>query len=379
MSTIVDSTEIQHLLHPSLADADLTAPSFHPRVMAVAGGKGGVGKTLVTSMIALVLAEMGKKTVLVDSDFYGPNLHYLFNIYPAQQSLSDYFGESCDINDMVVPSALENLSLIPATSDNRRSFQPAAWQVFKLIRNLRKIQADYVILDLGPGAQFTNMDIFLSADDQLLVSTCENIALYGAYQFIRSTLFRKLQRRNPDWPAFGSELVQCGDLMQGRKVKTVVDFLNTAQDYDMTWQFRLMSDIQNFRPKLVVNNILETDAASQFQALRLASKEALSVELNFWGSVQYDAAVRTAVRRNQPLDLLRLTQAGQQITRLVHKQIVVRDSRLTSSAKRLQHDWNRVRICSHRCIAWTCCDKRNGGTPCAVMHPDLAYGKAVPG
>ncbi|HNR68800.1 MAG TPA: AAA family ATPase [bacterium] len=364
----------------SAADVQKPQRPSQPQIIAVAGGKGGVGKTVVTATIGLALAEKNHQTVLLDADFFGPNLHYLFGVYASRQSLSDYFAQNCDINDMVVPTPVEHLRLLPAVSQTRRSLQPAARQKAKLIHNLSRIEADYLVIDLGPSAHFNNIDLFLNADVQLLVSTAENTSLYGAYQFLRASLFRKLQRSHPHWARFAADFMQCGDLTHGRSMKTVAEFIDETMDADLEDRFHLLADIAGLRPQLLINNLRDTDARDPLQALRLAAKEALNLELSLWGVLHHDIGVIAALRRNQPIDLLHSTAIGNQLRNIVQRKLVAQKSDRRAVDNDLPlHDWTKVRICSSRCIAWTCCCRRNGGTPCAVMHPDLACGKAASG
>src|SRR5260221_11170830 len=63
------------------------------RVIAVGGGKGGIGKTLVTANLGIALAQRGCKVVLVDADLGGANLHTCLGISQPAVTLSDYLTE----------------------------------------------------------------------------------------------------------------------------------------------------------------------------------------------------------------------------------------------------------------------------------------------
>ena len=61
-----------------------------PRIWAIGGGKGGVGKSVIATNLAATLAGAGKKVVLVDADLGGANLHTLLGVPNPKTSLSDF-------------------------------------------------------------------------------------------------------------------------------------------------------------------------------------------------------------------------------------------------------------------------------------------------
>ena len=67
--------------------------NFKPKIAeiwAVGGGKGGTGKTFLTSQLAKYLALKKKQVILIDSDFGGANLRYFFNIKKQGKSIKDF-------------------------------------------------------------------------------------------------------------------------------------------------------------------------------------------------------------------------------------------------------------------------------------------------
>ena len=60
-------------------------------IWAIGGGKGGTGKSLITSGLAIYLADIGKKVTLIDADLGGANLHSILKIIKPKHSLTDFF------------------------------------------------------------------------------------------------------------------------------------------------------------------------------------------------------------------------------------------------------------------------------------------------
>ncbi len=61
-----------------------------PKIWAVGGGKGGTGKSVVSAILAFWLARMGKRTVLIDVDLGGANIHTLMGIKSPPRSINDF-------------------------------------------------------------------------------------------------------------------------------------------------------------------------------------------------------------------------------------------------------------------------------------------------
>jgi flagellar biosynthesis protein FlhG len=355
-----------------------------PRIIAIAGGKGGVGKTVNATMLAMCLAYLDKRVVLVDADFYGPNLHMLFGLYRDSKSLVRYFEGTRPLSEFAVETSIPGLSVITSHVTNGSSRSPQFWQKQKWIRHLSKLDADYVILDLGPGTEYTHLDLFNIADDKLVVTTCENTSLYGAYQFVRSGLLRYLNRSSAVFdPDLNEKFQDVGDLMQGRRVWRIKQLWDHLESERGHWPFELEQAVRGYRPRLLINTLREHDRASQVQALRLALRDVLSVELNVAGKVRYDNGVRKAIQTGRVLSLMSIKgYASEDMLRIAHRSFIARE--LEESYNRLFSDAqdpvpgvaSGVRLCTHRCVAWNFCDKRNGGTPCAVLHPELATSTA---
>src|SRR6201999_522281 len=63
------------------------------RIIAIGGGKGGVGKSLIAANLAIYLAQLGKRVVLIDADLGGANLHTFVGVDRPQKTLGDFFDK----------------------------------------------------------------------------------------------------------------------------------------------------------------------------------------------------------------------------------------------------------------------------------------------
>lgn len=359
--------------------SSIRIPPATPRVIAVGGGKGGVGKTVVSTLLGICLANMNKKTVILDADFSGANLHTCLDTFDSKITFKNFLSQGTrDINRILLKTDFKNLHIVSGSPGVLGIGNFSYWQKKKIIRNLRKLQADYVILDLAAGIGYNELDLFLAADDGIIICHADPMSIQDAYGFARASLLRKLQRTFHHWPEFLSILNECGNLDQGRQIRSLESVLDSLPDLDHTWRHLIDGMVHSFRPKLVLNMSRDDDDQRQVQALRLTLKNMLGVVTDIWGSIRFDPAVRAALRQMRP-DLL-LTPSGQaseDIVRLVSRNIIAREVMgREMNSDRDQHNYDTeymdsdvegVRICSYQCVAWNCCNKRQGGLPCAKV------------
>ena len=115
------------------------------QVISVASGKGGVGKSVVSANLALVLAQKGKQVVLVDLDVGGADAHVLVGLLNPPRTLTDFLNHRIEqLDDLAHPLPIHpNLRIIPGTGDTLATANMAYAQKKRLIRNFQDIRRRY--------------------------------------------------------------------------------------------------------------------------------------------------------------------------------------------------------------------------------------------
>ena len=117
-------------------------------IWAIAGGKGGVGKSFLSSNLGIDLAEKGYKVAMIDADFGGANLHTFFGVAGSKITLSDFFhSNQVDLNDILLPTGVKNLFLASGAHDLLGLSDPKAALQNKLIKAINDLDYDHVIID----------------------------------------------------------------------------------------------------------------------------------------------------------------------------------------------------------------------------------------
>ena len=185
--------------------ASAGATENSPQIWAVASGKGGVGKSFIASNLGLALAQSGRRTIVVDLDLGGANLHTHLGITRPKHSLSHFInGKKSDLKEMIESLPGTTLGIISGASDHLEVADLKQFQKLKLIRHLLKLPADYVILDLGAGTTYNTLDFFNLADQGILSVIPEPTSIENSHRFLKSAMYRKLR----DVPADTKSMVK---------------------------------------------------------------------------------------------------------------------------------------------------------------------------
>ena len=139
----------------------------------------------------------------------------------------------------------------------------------RLIRQLRKQEADYLILDLGAGTSMTTVDFFLLSSEGILITTPNLTAILNAYLFLKNAVFRLLSRsfpRKSPGRTIIEEISADPGALQRIYLPTVFEKLKTADPENFERFNRLY---RVFRPKLIMNMVEKPD---HLQDIALASR-----------------------------------------------------------------------------------------------------------
>ncbi len=156
------------------------------KILAVANQKGGVGKTTTSVNLSAALAAQGQRVLLLDLD---PQGNATSALGADEKSLPTLYGPltgACGIHDCIVPTRLENLSLIGANLDLAgleivvARMDDHLLQLRHALQPLRDAAGfDFVILDCPPSLGILMTNALVAADQLLVPVQCEYYALEG--------------------------------------------------------------------------------------------------------------------------------------------------------------------------------------------------------
>ncbi|MFH0902540.1 MAG: helix-turn-helix domain-containing protein [Pseudomonadota bacterium] len=269
------------------------------RIIAVGGGKGGVGKSLLAANIGIFLATLGKRVVLLDADLGGANLHTFVGVERPKVTLGDLFEKRVGrIEDVVVDTAISGLGLVAGPGHPSWIANPRPAQKFRVLQQVQQLDVDYLVIDLGPGSGFDALDFFLTADGGVLVVVPEPTSVENTYRFIKSGFLRMLRRAGIERPQLDT---RDGGMEPEGGIPAPNDLYMAAREQDPALAERIMAEMLSFRPRIVLNQARTRNDLDLGPALVAAARRRLGLAIDYLGYLEHDDAVWLAVRKRRPL------------------------------------------------------------------------------
>ncbi|MBN1142148.1 MAG: MinD/ParA family protein [Deltaproteobacteria bacterium] len=250
----------------ALARTD-SAHAFPTRVISVTSGKGGVGKTAVVANIAVSMAKLGKKVLIIDADLGLANIDVVYGLTP-QYNLNHFFNGHVGLNEILVEGP-GGVKILPAGSGLQQVTHLNALQKVQFMEGLDGLREvyDVVLIDTEAGISENVTYFNAAAQEVLVVATSDPASITDAY-----TLMKLL-----------------------------------------SIQFKQ----KNFQ--LVVNIVKDAgEGLDVFQKLTLVANRFLDISINYLGCIPYDKRMRESLRRQRPIVELypdgKVTEAFESLT-----------------------------------------------------------------
>jgi flagellar biosynthesis protein FlhG len=274
------------------------------KIIPVASGKGGVGKSVVAANLGVILASYGKRVVLVDLDLGGSNLHTYLGIKNRNPGIGNYVqSKNPDFNEILVDTPYNNVKFVAGdvlvtgtanlTQTERRS----------VMRAIESLDADYVILDLGSGTSLNVVDFFLLSNTSVVVTTPQTPSILNAYSLLKNATFRHLLRTFTKPRTVANYLKDIVKEKQPGGTPTIAEILEHMHQLDRKTGDEATSQLARLHPYIVVNMAETPEDMDITEELRNLIFRNLQVDAGCLGLVFNDRAVGESVRKLQPVSV----------------------------------------------------------------------------
>lgn len=274
-------------------------PKSH--IIAVGGGKGGVGKSFVSSSLAIFLSQMGHKTILIDLDIGAANIHTYLGMNPPENGINEFLKKPhMKLQQFVTPTSYRNLELISCASDSLDAPHLTESGRSRLMSSIFNLEADYIVLDLSAGTHATTLDFFLMASQHVVVFTPEPVSVENAYRFIKSAFYRRVKRFE-----FQLNLEDEIAMIMERKndfgVRTPGDLIHYLGKNNPEKGGELEELMNRFKIDIILNQGRSQKDLELAPALESVCRKYFGIPCEMLGQIEYDNAVWQSLRRRKHL------------------------------------------------------------------------------
>ena len=279
-------------------------------IIALGSGKGGVGKSFLATNIGIHIAGLSKKVILVDADLGNANLHTYLDLPLKGLTLSDFIsGKVSNLAPAAIQTGVPHLSLIPGGKAPLGVANIVYKKKMALLKAIKRLSADFIILDLGTGVSFNVLDFFLIAHHKVVIARPEPASIENFYQFIKTALWRRLTTLIPDlstrkrWEASFDQEGEWGVKRVAKIISEAGGMLNEGV------RKKIEEELACFGVKLILNWTTTPDHRTLGYSIEKVCEGAMGVALQYLGYIDYDLQVEESTRLRKPL-LLKYPDSG---------------------------------------------------------------------
>jgi flagellar biosynthesis protein FlhG len=316
------------------------------RIIPVASGKGGVGKSLVAANLAVAFAQAGQRVVLADLDLGASNLHLVLGHRSPKLGIGTFLNNTkSNFSDVIADTDVRGLRFIPGDTEIPGTANLKANQLKSLVRRLLALAADtdILILDLGAGTHQSILDFFLLSGQGIVVSAPAVTAVLNAYVFLKNTVFRLMFTTFGKGSKAADYLEQVRREGGGSQLLYIPRLLPEIQKLDIESYERFTVRLDRFRPRLIMNMIDDPKDADVALKIRRSCEEYLALKIEHLGIIYRDSIQDTALASRLPV-LLYKPQAmlSQAVYRIADKILNSDEDNFTLDEKAIEETFQEA-------------------------------------
>ncbi len=290
------------------------------QIIPVAGGKGGVGKSLMAANLAIALAQAGKKTYLIDMDLGASNLHLILGEYGAKKGIGTFLAKTTTFQEIIIKTQYENLFFIPGDSEIPGYAALRAKHRNALAKEFIKLDADYIIIDLGAGTHVGVLDFFLLSARGIVVTTPSVTATLDAYIFLKNVIFRMMNGVFPSGSKGAIFLENLRKDTSSMQMMYIPKITEELKNIDPENSKVFVRRLERFKPRLILNMIDDPKDTDKALKIRRSCKQYLDIDLEHLGVVYRDSIQDVALSSKLPVLIYKpQSMASQAIYRISEK------------------------------------------------------------
>ena len=274
------------------------------RIIPVASGKGGTGKSLIAANLGVAFAQAGQRVVLADLDLGASNLHLVLGHQSPKTGIGTFLNDTkMDFNRIVMDTDVRGLRFIPGDTEIPGMANLKVFQLKALVRRFLALKddTDILVLDLGAGTHQSILDFFLLSGQGIVVSSPAVTAVLNAYVFLKNTVFRMMFTVFGKGSPARAYLEKIRKEGSGQQRLYIPKMLPEIKKIDRPSHDKFIDHIAHFHPRLIMNLIDDPKDADVAMKIRRSCEEYLDLKIEHLGVVYRDAIQDIALSSRLPI------------------------------------------------------------------------------
>jgi len=274
------------------------------RILPIASGKGGVGKTMFAANLGILFARMNRKVVLLDADLGASNLHTALGIPYLPKTLNDLLTENVsDLSRVTMETPIQGLSIIggsrhlPAYPDYKTQLTR------KIISAMPRLNADILIIDLGGAITPDILDLFLLSEEGVMISTNDPSSIRNTYQFLKMAVFRKILKSFPSNTLISYMVHSATHVRSRDKISSIPELLDRLSHVDRYYKDVILEMLERFSPGLIINMVDSPKDVRAANVVSTVSGKFSAITPKLLGTMEYDPEIKRSTRNLRPFTL----------------------------------------------------------------------------
>lgn len=265
------------------------------RIITVTSGKGGVGKSNVSSNLALWFRRQGKRVVIFDADFGLANIEVMYGVIP-KYTMADIMFKGKEIKD-VITEGPEGVMFISGGSGIAKLVNLDNEQIKRLVNKLTELEnvADVIIVDTGAGISPSVLEFVAASPEVVLVTTPEPTSITDSYALLKA--------------------------------------LAMYEGFDK----------ENTSISLVANKVASIEQSSNvYEKLSSVVTKFLDLKINYLGAVPQDTAITKAVMKQKPVSIEYPSSGAAKAFHRICDRLMNKEIGATQVKKGVSHFFGRI-------------------------------------
>jgi flagellar biosynthesis protein FlhG len=266
--------------------------SINKRIWAIGGGKGGTGKSFLTAALGTALAQAGNSVILVDANLAAPDLHCFLGIRAPRRSLLDVLKDGAAWQDVLAPTSQPRLRLLNFAGDEPAMADLAPGVGARMTAYLDRLEADFVVIDVGSGIASMVLDLFNLAHQPIAVTTPDPAAMRGIFRFVHHAACRRIQNRFEGKEGIRAVMEGLQHLSGAAQPRTMSSFVKMLQTREPEAARDITAMLHQWQPLMLVNMAASDRDLRRAEILETAASKLLEVTLRTCGLIYGRADAR---------------------------------------------------------------------------------------